>query len=56
MKKYNVRIYLHTFVDMQIEAENETEAAEIAEATEYDMDQLLDNLVPAEDDPDITEL
>lgn len=46
MKKYNVRIYLHTFVDYVVEAENEKDAVEIADNMEYDMDQLLDNLTP----------
>lgn len=46
MKKYNVRFYLHTFVDFEVEANDEKEAVEIADNLEYDMDQLLDNMVP----------
>ena len=49
MKKYNVRFYLHTFVDFEVEAETAEDAEEIANNLEYDMDQLLDNMVPCED-------
>ena len=45
MKKYNVRIYLHTFVDVEVEAENEQEAIEIAENSEYDMRQIFENMI-----------
>jgi len=46
-KKYSVRIYLHTFVDMEVEAENKKEAQEIASYTdEYDMEQVMANMVP----------
>ena len=55
MKKYNVRIYLHTVIDVEVEAENEKEAIEIADNTEYDMEQLLDNLIP-DDSEDVTEI
>lgn len=48
MKKFSVRVYLHTFVDYEVEAENEKEAKEVAENKEYDIDQILDNMVPAD--------
>jgi len=46
MKKYNVRFYLHTFVDFEVEADNEEDALDIAENSELDIEQLKDNLVP----------
>lgn len=52
--KFNVRIYLHTFVDFQVEAKDEEEAIEIASNKEYDMEQLLDNL--ASDSEEVTPL
>lgn len=54
-KTYSVRIYLHTFVDFEVEAETKEDAIDIAENTEYDMDQLLDNMTPG-DDPDAEEI
>lgn len=56
MKKYNVRIYLHTFVDVEVEAENDTRAKEEAELKEYDMRQILDNMVQDETDIDVEEI
>lgn len=55
MKKYNVRIYLHTFVDYTVEANTEKEAIEMVDNLEYDMDQLLDNMVP-DNEEDVTEI
>ena len=50
MKKYNVRIYVHTFVDMEVEANSKEEAIEIAENTDFDCnDQILENMVIADD-------
>lgn len=50
-KKYNVRIFLHTFVDFyDVEAENEKEASELADSMEYDMGQILDNMTPSDED------
>lgn len=46
MNKYNARFYLHTFVDFEVEADNEEEALDIAENLELDIEQLKDNLVP----------
>ena len=54
--KYNVRIYLHTFVDVEVEAENETRAKEEAEFKEYDMRQILDNMTQDETDIDVEEI
>ena len=54
-KHYNVRFYLHTFVDFEVEAKDEKEAVEIANNLEYDMDQLLDNMVP-DNEEDVTEI
>lgn len=45
MKKYNVRVYLHTFCDFEVEAENEQDAIEIAENNDYDMEQIIYNMV-----------
>lgn len=53
--KYNVRFYLHTFVDFKVDAKDEKEAVEIAEDLEYDMDQLLDNMVP-DNETDVEEI
>lgn len=54
--KYNVRFYLHTFVDFEVEAKDEKEAVEIADNLEYDMDQLLDNMVSEEEDVNVREI
>lgn len=56
MKKYNVRIYLHTFVDVEVEAENDTMAKEEAELKEYDVRQILDNMTQDETDIDVEEI
>lgn len=48
MKKYRVTFPLYTSVTFEVEANNEDEALEIANNMEYDMDQLLDNMVPYE--------
>lgn len=53
--KYNVRFYLHTFVDFEVEAASEKEAIDMAENLEYDMDQILDNMVP-DNETDVTEI
>ncbi len=56
MKKiYNVRISLSTYVDVEVEADSKDEAIQLAEQTEYDMGQLLDNLVP-DDNVEVTEV
>lgn len=55
MKKYNVRIYLHTFIDYEVMAENKEDAVEEAQNLDYDMEQLLENMVPDEEE-DVTEL
>lgn len=55
MGKYNVRLYLHTFVDFEVEAKDKKEAVEIANNLEYDMDQLLDNMVP-DNEEDVTKI
>lgn len=55
MKKYNVRVYLHTFVDYEVEAENINDAIDEARNLDYDMEQMLGNMVPAEEE-DVTEL
>ena len=55
MKKYSVRVYLHTFCDYEVEAENEKEAKEIAEDMEYDMDDMLGNICRC-DDTDVEEI
>lgn len=53
-KKYCVRLYLHTFADIEVEAENEDEAIELAENIN-DIDQLLDNLIQ-DNESDVTEI
>ena len=55
MKKYCVRFYLHTFVDFEVEAENEKEAVEIADNMEYDIEQLIDNLA-SDNSEDVMEI
>lgn len=59
-KRYNVRVYLHTFVDYEIEAENEAKAKEIAEDIDWEtdglyMEQVQANMVLA-DDTDVFEV
>ena len=55
MKKYNVRISLHTFVDVEVEAESKDEAIQLAEQMDYDMGQLFDNLTSG-NDMEVTEI
>lgn len=47
MKKYNVKFYLNTSVEYEIEAESEKEAINKAEDMQYDMSQILENMMPA---------
>lgn len=60
MKKYNVRLYYHSFVDVTVEAENEQEAYEEADLIVSDNtnkeinEELLGNLIQVEHD--VTEL
>lgn len=45
MKKYNVRVYLSTFFDTEVEAENEQQARELAEDSEnWNMEEIENNL------------
>ena len=55
MKKYNVRISLSTYVDVEVEAETQDEAIQLAEQKDYDMGQLLDNLT-SDDEYEVTEI
>lgn len=56
MKKYSVRLYFHSFVDVTVEAENEQEAYEEADLVVSDNtnkeinDELLGNLIQEEHD------
>ncbi len=56
MKKYSVRLYFHSFVDVTVEAENEQEAYEEADLIVSDNtnkeinDELLGNLIQEEHD------
>lgn len=60
MKKYNVRLYYHSFVDVTVEAENEQEAYEEADLIVSDNtnkeinEELLGNLI--QEEHDVTEL
>ena len=58
-KRYCVRVYLHTFVDYEVEAENENEAREIAENNDWlngePFEQVQGNMVLA-DDTDVMEI
>ena len=55
MKKYNVRFYLHTFVDFEVEANSQEQAVEKAESMEYDMRQLFYNLT-TDNEEDVWEI
>lgn len=55
MKKYSVRIYLHTFVDYEVMADNMKDAIDEARNLDYDIEQMLENMVPDEEE-DVTEL
>jgi hypothetical protein len=46
MKKYNVRIYLHTFVDYTVEANTEKEAIEMYSKCERLPFDMIDNETP----------
>ncbi len=60
MKKYSVRLYFHSFVDVTVEAENEQEAYEEADLIVSDNtnkeinEELLGNLI--QEEHDVTEL
>lgn len=55
MSKYSVTLYYHTYIDVEVEAENEKEAIETAYAeagkSEYDQ-QALHNIT-ADGDPEV---
>lgn len=56
MAKFNVTLYYHTNVTVEVEAENEEEALEIAEMEVDDEkynEQILGNL-DEDNDPDVT--
>ena len=56
MAKFNVTLYYHTNVTVEVEAENEQEALELAEMEVDDEkynEQLLGNL-DKDNDPDVT--
>ena len=56
MKKYNVTLYYHTHIVVEVEADNEEEAIEAAyNAAENEDFQLLENLI-GEGDPDVEEI
>ena len=55
MKKYDVRIYLHTFIDVEVEAENESDAIDVANEKEWNMGEILGNMCE-EKEPDIEAL
>ena len=58
MAKYLVRLYYHSFIDVEVEAENETDAIDAAHC-EADQDkytdELLENLIE-DDSPDVEEV
>ena len=58
MKKYNVTFYYHTNCTVEVEAENEKEALELAESAVCDdkyTEQILWGL-QEDDDPDVEEV
>lgn len=58
MKNYNVRLYFHTFVDIEVSAEDEKTAIEIAENESGKLSavEFTANMVQDETDSDVTEL
>lgn len=58
MKNYNVRLYFHTFVDIEVAAEDEQTAIEIAEneSDKLSANKFTENMVQSETDTDVTEL
>lgn len=58
MKNYNVRLYFHTFVDIEVSAEDEKTAIEIAENESGNLSavEFTANMVQDETDSDVTEL
>lgn len=58
MKNYNVRLYFHTFVDIEVSAEDEQTAIEIAEneSDKLSANDFTENMVRDETDADVTEL
>lgn len=49
MNKYNVRVYLNTFCDFEVEAKDENEAVFLTDNMQLDMNQLLDNMCRTEE-------
>lgn len=58
MKNYNVRLYFHTFVDIEVSAEDKNTAIEIAENESGNLSavEFTANMVQDETDADVTEL
>lgn len=58
MKNYNVRLYFHTFVDIEVSADDEQSAIKIAEneSDKLDAADFTMNMVQDETDIDVTEL
>lgn len=58
MKNYNVRLYFHTFVDIEVSAEDKETAIEIAENESGKLSavEFTANMVQDETDVDVTEL
>lgn len=58
MKNYNVRLYFQTFVDIEVAAEDEQTAIEIAEneSDKLSANDFTENMVLSETDADVTEL
>ena len=53
-KKYTVRVYLSSFYDVEVEAENLDDAMKEAQSSEHwDMDEIQQNLCVAEGDTEV---
>lgn len=55
MNKYNVRVYLTTFCDFEVEAKDEAEAVSLTDNMQLEMGQLLDNMCRTEE-PSVIEI
>lgn len=58
MPKYSVTLYYHTYVEVEVEAENEEEAIENAycEAGKSEYDNEVLHNIQADGDPDVCEI
>lgn len=55
MNKYQLRVYLTTFCDFEVEAKDETEAIFLTDNETLDMNQILDNMCRTEE-PSVIEI